>query len=118
MKRLLFLLTCAAALAALAPAAAPAAPAVGEYDCYVFYSPGVPTFTGRKLKIVSAKKYSFFNSRTWKSGRYKRSGTKLRFRTGPLRRKTATHKVYGNGTHGIDLRMKAGAGGTYSCSQA
>lgn len=107
-------------MAALAPATAPAAPAVavGEYDCYVFYSPGVPTFTGRTLKIVSAKRYSFFNSKTWKAGRYKRSGSTLRFKTGPLKRKTATHKVYGNGTHGIDLTMKAGLGGNYSCSRS
>lgn len=42
--------------------------------------------------------------------------TKIRFKTGPLKGKPGTHKLYGNGDHGITIRMAAGANGDYTCS--
>ena len=117
MKGLIAAAVCAAATIALVPTAAPAAAVqTGKYDCYVFYSPGVPTFTGRSVKIRAHKRYSFYNGSAWKGGKYTRSGETLTFTSGPLKGKTALHKVYGDGTHGLDLRMASGPAGSYSCS--
>ena len=40
----------------------------------------------------------------------------IRFKTGPLKGKPGTHEVYGNGDHGITIRMTPGAAGDYTCS--
>jgi hypothetical protein len=116
MKRLLWV---AALAVAIVPAAAPAAgPAIpqAKYKCYVFYAPGIPTYTARWVKIVSATKYTFFNSKSSKGGTYALNGSKIRFKTGPLKGKPGTHKVYGSGDHGIEIQMTPGTGGRYSCS--
>ena len=117
MKRLLS--AAALAVTLVLPAAAPAAgPAIpkAKYKCYVFYAPGVPTYTARWVKIVSGSKYTFFNSKSSKGGTYALKGKKIRFKTGPLKGKPGTHKVYGNGDHGITIQMASGPNGNYTCS--
>ena len=117
MKRLLWAAILAVVLVPTspAPAAGPAIPKA-KYKCYVFYAPGVPTYTARWVKIVSGSKYKFCDSESTKRGKYSLSGSKIRFRTGPLKGRPGTHEVYGNGDHGITIRMTSGPNGDYTCS--
>ena len=118
MRRPAALAVLVAVLGVAVPATAAAAgPQKGRYDCYVFYAPGAPTSTGRAIKVVSGTRYSFFNGKAWKAGAYRVKGTKLSFTSGLLKGKPGTHRVYGNGTHGIDVQMTPGAAGTYACSR-
>jgi len=74
-RRLGALLLVGISLALLAsPPQAGAALPKKRYSCYVFYSPGVPTFTGRRITIVSESTYKWFNSKRTKSGGYRLEG--------------------------------------------
>jgi hypothetical protein len=101
----------------LAPPAAGAALPKRKYKCFVFYAAGVPSYTGRYIKITSSTKYKWFNSKTTKSGKYRLSGDKIKFKSGPLKGKKGTRKAYGDGTTGINITFKTAAGPSdYYCS--
>jgi hypothetical protein len=111
------LLLLALSLALFVPATAGAALPKKKYKCFVFYAAGVPSYTGRYIKITSSTKYKWFNSKTTKSGKYKLSGNKIRFKSGPLKGKKGTRKAYGDGTTGINITFKTAAGPSdYYCS--
>jgi hypothetical protein len=118
MRKLIFTLVLMVSIAALAPVSSAGAAGLPKkkYNCYVFFAPGVPTFTDRYVKIKSSKKYAWFNSKTTKSGKYKLSGDKIKFKSGPLKGKKGKRHVYGNGTTGITIRMGKSANSNYSCS--
>jgi hypothetical protein len=90
----------------------------GRYNCYVFYSPGVPTYTGRYIVIKSAHTYRFYNGKSTRGGEYvHRASGKLRFTSGPLKGMAGKHRVYGNGTSGVNITFRTSAGPSdYSCS--
>jgi hypothetical protein len=92
----------------------------GKYSCYVFYSPGVPTYTGRYITIKSATKYSFFNGKSAKGGKYSHAASgKLKFKTGPLKGMAGKHRVNGDGTSGVNITFKTSAGPSdYTCSRS
>ena len=92
----------------------------GKYSCYVFYSPGVPTYTGRYITIKSAKKYSFYNGKSAKGGKYSHAASgKLKFKTGPLKGMAGKHRVNGDGTSGVNITFKTSAGPSdYTCSRS
>jgi hypothetical protein len=86
------------------------------YHCYVFFSPGVPTYTGRTITIKSARKYAWFDSKSTRPGKYKRSGDKIKFKSGPLKGKKGTRKHYSSGA-GINITFQTSAGtSNYYCS--
>jgi hypothetical protein len=89
----------------------------GKYSCYVFYQPGVPTYTGRYLSITGSTTYRWFDSKASKSGTYRHSaGGAITFKTGPLKGKAGMHRTYGNGSSDVSIKMAAGANSNYSCA--
>jgi len=99
------------------PAGALSRPPDGRYNCYVTYS--YPVYTGRAIKVIDNNTYSWFDSKTWRRGAYRYIGAHdvVRFKTGPLKGKTAKHVKYGNGTHGLTLVIRTPSGpSNYACS--
>ena len=91
----------------------------GKYSCYVFYTAGTPTYTGRYITIKSAHKYRWLDSKKTSGGRYSHAASgKLKFRSGPLKGMTGKHRVNGNGTSGVDITFKTSSGpSNYTCSK-
>ena len=86
------------------------------YRCYLFFSPGVPTYTARNITIKTGTKYAWFDSKRTRSGKYSLHGDKIKFKTGPLRGKRGARKHYSSGT-GINVTFKTSAGpSNYYCS--
>lgn len=92
----------------------------GKYSCYVFYSPGVPTYTGRYITIKSATKYSYYNGKSVKAGKYSHAASgKLKFKTGPLKGMTGRHRLDPDGTSGVNITFKTSAGPSdFTCSRS
>lgn len=91
----------------------------GKYSCYVFYTAGTPTYTGRYITIKSAGKYRWFNSKKTSGGRYSHAASgKLKFKSGPLKGMAGKHRVNGDGTSGVDITFKTSSGpSNYTCSK-
>ena len=91
----------------------------GKYRCYVFYSPGVPTYTARDITIKSAHKYAWFDSKKTRTGKYSHLASgKLKFKSGPLKGMSGKHRVNGDGTSGVDITFKTSSGpSNYTCSK-
>jgi len=115
-RRLGALLLVGISLALLAsPPQAGAALPKKRYSCYVFYSPGVPTFTGRRITIVSESTYKWFNSKRTKSGGYRLDKGKIVFKTGPLKGKKAAARKNGDGSTSITIKFGSSSASNYSC---
>ena len=109
--------TAAALVVPASPARAHGTIPKGKYYCYVFYTAGAPSYTGRYIQVKSAKKYRWFDSKKTTGGKFGHDRAKLKFKSGPLKGMRGKHLTYGNGKPGIDITFKTSAGDSdYVCS--
>lgn len=93
----------------------------GKYDCYIYYVGLGPVYQNRRVKIVDASTYRYYNGTAWKTGRFAHGQRRISWKTGYLfnRREALqierTVHVITNGRHEIDFYFEGAPNFPMTC---